>query len=180
MGHSGLSQPQVGFRQREQYAGTGGFTDHVFAACSILGYVFDRTGVPKHLRPLVGGKVNVDLIDRNWTDILLLAATMAAGAMRPSQLPRKLDAYPRQNELVAALREVGRVESSLFVMDWNTDPGLRCRGQVGLNKGEAHHTLKRAIHFHQRGKLRDRTGEGSTAASPASPCWPRSSSTGTR
>ena len=51
-----------------------GFTDHVFAACSILGYafvprirdlpskrlyVFERAGVPKRLRPLVGGKVNV-------------------------------------------------------------------------------------------------------------------------
>ena len=26
-------------RVREQYADTGGFTDHVFAACSILGYL---------------------------------------------------------------------------------------------------------------------------------------------
>ena len=105
----------------------GGFTDHVFAACSILGYafvprirdlpskrlyVFDRAGVPKLLRPLVGGKVNIDLIDRNWTDILRVAATMAAGTMRPSQILRKLAAYPRQNELAAALREVGRVERS--------------------------------------------------------------------
>ena len=35
--------------------------------------MFERAGVPKHLRPLVGGKVNVDLIDRNWADILLAA-----------------------------------------------------------------------------------------------------------
>ena len=34
------------------------------------------------------------------------------------------------------------------------------RALVGLNKGEAHHALKRAINFHQRGELRDRTGEG--------------------
>lgn len=123
-------------------------------------YVFDRTGVPKHLRPLVGGKVNVDLIDRNWTDILRLAATMAAGTMRPSQTLRKLAADPRQNELAAALREVGGVERSLFMIDWTTDPGMRQRVQVGLNKGAAHHALKHAIHFHQRGELRDRTGEG--------------------
>ena len=37
---------------------------------------------------------------------------------------------------------------------------MRRRAQVGLNKGEAHHALKRAIDFHQRGELRDRTGEG--------------------
>ena len=141
---------ETGRRVREQYADTGGFTDHVFAACSILGYafvprirdlpskrlyVFERAGVPKRLRPLVGGKVNVDLIDRNWADILRVAATMAAGTMRPSQLLRKLAAYPRQNELAAALREVGRIERSLFMIEWTTDPDVRRRALVGLNKG---------------------------------------------
>ena len=73
----GLLMNETGRRVREQYADTGGFTDHVFAACSILGYafvprirdlpskrlyVFERAGVPKQLRPLVGGKVNADLI----------------------------------------------------------------------------------------------------------------------
>ena len=123
----GLLLNETGKRVHEQYADTGGFTDHVFAACSIFGYafvprirdlpskrlyVFDRAGVPKLLRPLVGGKVNIDLIDRNWADSLRVAATMAAGTMRPSQILRKLAAYPRQNELAAALREVGRVERS--------------------------------------------------------------------
>ena len=171
----GLLMNETGRRVRKQYADTGGFTDHVFAACSILGYafvprirdlpskrlyVFERAGVPKHLRPLVGGKVNADLIDRNWADILRVATTMAAGTMRPSQILRKLASYPRQNELAAALREVGRVERSLFMIDWITDPDMRRRAQIGLNKGEAHHALKRAINFHQRGELRDRTGEG--------------------
>ena len=171
----GLLMNETGRRVREQYADTGGFTDHVFAACSILGYafvprirdlpskrlyVFERAGVPKRLRSLVGGKVNADLIDRNWADILRVASTMAAGTMRPSQLLRKLAAYPRQNELAAALREVGRIERSLFMIEWTTDPDVRRRALVGLNKGEAHHALKRAINFHQRGELRDRTGEG--------------------
>ena len=101
-----------------------------------------------------------ELIKRNWADILRVAATMAAGTMRPSQILRKLAAYPRQNEMAAALREVGRIERSLFMIDWTTDPDMRRRTQVGLNKGEAHHALKRAINFHQRGELRDRTGEG--------------------
>ena len=63
-----------------------------------------------YLRTLGGGKVNADLIGRNWADILRVAATMAAGTMRPSQTLRKLASYPRQNELASALREVGRVE----------------------------------------------------------------------
>ena len=55
---------------------------------------------------------------------------MAAGTMRPSQLLRKLAAYPRQNELAAALREVGRIERSLFMIEWTTDPDVRRRALV--------------------------------------------------
>ena len=46
------------------------------------------------------------------------------------------------------------------MIEWTTDPDVRRRALIGLNKGEAHHALKRAINFHQRGELRDRTGEG--------------------
>ena len=110
------------------------------------------------------GKVNVDLIDRNWADILRVAATMAAGTMRPSQILRKLAAYPRQNELATALREVGRIERSLFMIDWTTDPDMRRRAQVGLKQGRgAPCPQKRAINFHQRGELLARPNRGRTA-----------------
>ena len=36
----GLLMNETGRRVREQYADTGGFADHGFAACSILGYAF--------------------------------------------------------------------------------------------------------------------------------------------
>ena len=174
----GLLMNETGRRVREQYADTGGFTDHVFAACSILGYAF----VPR-IRDLPSKRLYVFETRRRpeapaatgrrqgergpdrqeLADILRVASTMAAGTMRPRQILRKLAAYPRQNELAAALRDVGRIERSLFMLDWTTDPDMRRRAQVGLNKGEAHHALKRAINFHnfhQRGELRDRTGEG--------------------
>ena len=192
----GLLMNETGRRVREQYADTGGFTDHVFAACSILGYafvprirdlpskrlyVFERAGGPKRLRPLVGGKVNVDLIDRNWADILRVAATMSAGTMRPSQLLRKLAAYSRQNELAAALREVGRIERSLFMIEWTTDldvaparPGRLEQGR-GAPCPEARHQLPPT-----RRTAGPNPRRGSTTGSPASTCWPRSSSTGTR
>ena len=68
--------------------------------------------------------------------------------------------YPRQNELAAALREVGKLERSLFMIDWILDEEKQRRTQIGLNKGEAHHALKQAISFHRRGEIRDRTSEG--------------------
>ena len=31
---------------------------------------------------------------------------------------KKLSAYPRQNGLAKALREIGRIERALFTLDW--------------------------------------------------------------
>src|SRR3546814_7780240 len=83
--------------------------------------------------------INEPLIERNWPDILRIMATIAAGIVAPSQILRKLASYPRQNELALALREVGRIERTLFMIDWILDAGLQRQAQIGLNKGEAHH-----------------------------------------
>jgi TnpA family transposase len=171
----GLLGCEAGRRVREHYADTGGFTDHVFAACAILGYAFaprirdlpshrlyafEPKAAPPAVRPLIAARIRTDLIERNWPDILRLTASMALGAVVPSIILRKLASYPRQNELALALREVGRVERSLFLLRWIADTDLQRRAQLGLNKGEAHHALKRAISLGRRGEIRDRSSEG--------------------
>lgn len=70
---------------------------------------------------------------------------------------RKLGSYPRQNGLATALRELGRLERTLFTLDWMQNPDLRRRVQSGLNKGEAHNALARAVFFNRLGELRDRS-----------------------
>jgi TnpA family transposase len=72
---------------------------------------------------------------------------------------RKLGAYPRQNGLALALRELGRLERSLFTLQYLRDVELRRRIHVGLNKGEARNALARAVFFNRLGELRDRTYE---------------------
>ena len=171
----GLLLNETGRRIREQYADTGGFTDHVFAATSILGYrfvprirdlpskriyVFEPAACPKELRTLIGGRVRERLIIENWSGIQQLAATMAAGTIAPSLILRQLASFPRRNDLAAALREVGRVERTLFMIDWALDPGMQRRAQLGLNKGESHHALKNALRIGRQGEIRDRTTEG--------------------
>ena len=49
------------------------------------------------------------------------------------------------------------VELTLFTLEWLQNPELRRRVTIELNKGEAHHTLKRAIRFYRRGSVNDRT-----------------------
>jgi TnpA family transposase len=85
---------------------------------------------------------------------------MVTGVMPPSQLLRKFAAYPRQHELAEALKEIGRVERTLFIIDWLLDADMQRRAQIGLNKGEAHHALKNALRIGRQGEIRDRTPEG--------------------
>ena len=171
----GLLMNDTGHRIKEQYADTGGFTDLVFAVTSLLSYrfiprirdlpskrlhLFDPAAAPKELRGLIGGKVREGLIVQNWPDVLRAVATMAAGIMPPSQLLKKFASYPRQHELALALREIGRIERTLFIIEWLLDADMQRRAQIGLNKGEAHHALKNALRIGRQGEIRDRTSEG--------------------
>ena len=55
------------------------------------------------------------------------------GVSRPAQA----GLVPRQNGLAWGLREIGRINPTLFTLDWLQSPELRRRVTVGLNKGEA-------------------------------------------
>lgn len=119
-------------------------------------HLFDPAEAPKELYDLIGGKIREGLIFQNWPDILRAVATMAAGITPPSQLLKEFAAYPRQHELALALREIGRIERTLFIIYWLLDVGMQRRAQIGLNKGEAHHALR----IGRQGDIRDRLLEG--------------------
>jgi TnpA family transposase len=107
---------------------------------------------------MVGDPIAHDYAAAHWDELLRLATSIRTGD-RHSAMLRKLSAYPRQNGLALALREVGRLERSIFMLDWLQDIDLRRRTQAGLNKGEARNALARALFFNQLGELRDRRFE---------------------
>jgi len=138
-------------RIEEHYTDTAGFTDHVFALCHLLGFRFaprirdladKRLYVPgksdrwSTLDSLIGGSIKH--IERQFGDVIRLAASIQQGAVTASLILRKPGSYPRQNSLAVALHEVGRIERTLFMLEWLRDPTLRRRVSAGLNKGEAH------------------------------------------
>jgi TnpA family transposase len=57
------------------------------------------------------------------------------------------------------LREIGRIERTLFTLAWLQDPALRRRSNAGLNKGEARNALAKAVFFNRLGEIRDRSFE---------------------
>ncbi len=108
------------------------------------------------LKPLIGGTINHELIRSYWDEILRLATSIKQGTVTASLILRKLSSYPRQNGLAIALRELGCIERSLFILDWLQSVDLRRRVHVGLNKGEARNALARAIFFYRLAEVRDR------------------------
>ena len=65
------------------------------------------------------------------------------GTVTVSLMLRKLDSYSRQNCLVVALRELCRIERTLFILEWLQSVELRQRVQARLNKREARNALSR-------------------------------------
>ena len=170
----GLLYHESDLRIEEHYTDTAGFTDHVFALMHLLGFRFaprirdlgeTKLYIPKRdatyegLKSMIGGALNIKLIRAHWDEILRLATSIKQGAVTASLMLRKLGSYPRQNGLAVALRELGRIERTLFILDWLQSVELRRRVHAGLNKGEARNALARAVFFNRLGEIRDRSFE---------------------
>ncbi len=170
----GLLHHGSGLAIDTHYTDTGGATDHVFALCRMLGFRFcprlrdfpdrrlaciEAPGQYPSLKQLMGTRVKVEVIREHWDEIVRLVASLKAGTVLPSAMLRKLAAYERQNQLDLALREIGRVERTLFMLDWLESPALRRRCQAGLNKSEQRHFLTQAICTFKQGRIADRTHE---------------------
>ena len=104
-------------------------------------------------------RVKIKAIRTHWEEILRLATSIKQGTVTASLMLRKLGSYPRQNGLAVALRELGRIERTLFILDWLQSVELRRRVHAGLNKGEARNALARAVFFNRLGEIRDRSFE---------------------
>lgn len=170
----GLLYHETDLNIQEHYTDTAGYTDHVFAMCHLLGFRFaprirdlgdkrlysiEKTTEYPGLAPLLGGTVNVKQIEQHWDEILRLTSSIRQGTVTASLMMRKLASYPRQNGLAWALREIGRIEKTLFTLEWLQSPELRRRVHVGLNKGESRNALARAVFFNRLGEVRDRSYE---------------------
>ena len=152
----------------------GGDSDHVFALCALLGfkfspripdlkhrrlYSFEKPSAYPTLEPLIAGRIDIALIRAHWADILRIGASIRSGTVTASLIMRQLASHPRQNGVAAALRELGRLERTLFTLDWIEDPELRRGTGQELNKGECRNSLARAVFIHRLGEIRDRTYE---------------------
>jgi TnpA family transposase len=168
----GLLHHETDLNIEEHYTDTAGYTDQIFGLTHLLGFKFaprirdlsdsklftiDKASEYPKLEAILRGQINTKVIKENYEDVLRLAHSIREGTVSASLIMGKLGSYSRQNSLATALREMGRIEKTIFILNYISDESLRRKIQKGLNKGEAMNGLARAIFFGKQGELRERT-----------------------
>jgi TnpA family transposase len=167
----GLLYHETDLTIEEHYTDTAGYTDQIFGLTHLLGfrfaprlrdlsdsklYTIGKSDIFPKIEKLFRGQINTKIIAENYDDVLRLAHSIKEGTVSASLIMGKLGSYARQNSLSAALREMGRIEKTIFILDYISSETLRRKINRGLNKGEAMNALARAIFFGKHGELRER------------------------
>ena len=154
----------------EHYVDIGSASEHIFGLFALAGerigprlrglkdwrlHCFEGADAHPSIRHHVGDRIDVAAIRAGWDEALRAGVSITDRLVAPSTLLKKLAALPKTNTLSRALREIGRIERTLFMIEWYSNQQLRDRCRLGLNKGEAGNKLTRAVFFHERGEIRD-------------------------
>ena len=152
----GLLQHESSVTIREHYTDTAGATDHVFGLCHLLGFRFSprirdlkerklyvMDGKRRHglLDCMIGGRIDMRTVTENWDEVLRMAASIRTGPWHHRSSSAGWLPIRAKNALAKALREIGRIERTLFTLNWISDPLLRRQSHAGLNKGEARNAV---------------------------------------
>lgn len=178
----GLLENNTILRLREHYTDTHGFTEHVFALSYLLGYSFMprlRDLADQHLyklhrsadygclNPLFRGVVDTDLIREQWDSLVRIAASLKNRTAPANIIIQRLQNSPSSDRLAGALTALGRAVKTIFILRYISDPDLRFRVQLQLNRGESRHELVgRCLFFANRGEFR--TGDAEEIMNKAS------------
>ena len=144
------------------YADTHGQAEPVFGLAALLGiklmprmrtwndvtfYRVDHDTSYRHIDALFTQAVDWDLIERHWQDMMQVVLSIQAGRVLPSMLLQKLGVYSRQSSLYKAFSELGRVERTLFLLDYMLDAHLRQHIRAETTKVESYHQFTDWIAF---------------------------------
>ena len=167
----GLLHHETDLEIHEHYTDTAGYTDQVFGLCHLLGFQFAPrirdisdsklyTILKASEYPSISEllhRVNIKSIQENFDDVLRLSHSIREGSVSASLIMSKIGSYARQNSLATALKEMGYIEKTIFILDYVSSKALRHKINRGLNKGEAMNGLARAVFFGKLGEFRDRS-----------------------
>ncbi|MCB0094068.1 MAG: Tn3 family transposase [Caldilineaceae bacterium] len=171
----GLLEQQTGLTPTEIMSDTTGTSDMVFGLFWLLGYQFsprladageavfwriDKDADYGILNDLARGQIKTHRIEQHWEDMMRIAGSLKLGTIQASELIRSLLRSERPSGLAQAIIEAGRVNKTIYLLNYVDDEDYRRRILTQLNRGEGRHAVARAICHGQRGEIRKRYREG--------------------
>ena len=148
-----------------------GFSEIVFALTHLLGirfapriedfqslifYIFPGMNVEslKNYQIKVGNPIQTKLIEEQWDEIMRMVVSIKLKHTTASTLLKRLGSYSQQHRLYLALRELGRVVRTLFLLKYMDDEMLRKRINQQNNKTENSHQFAKAVFYANNGEIR--------------------------
>lgn len=171
----GLLEQQTSLRPTEIMTDTSGYSDVIFGLFWLLGYQFsprladvgearfwrlDPSADYGVLNGIARQRLNTDLIEHNWDDLLRVAGSLKLGTVSATEIVRTLYRGDQPSTLGRAIAELGRVAKTLYLLNYVDDETYRRRILTQLNRGEGRHGLARVTFYGQKGELRQRYREG--------------------
>lgn len=171
----GLLEQQTSLNPVEVMTDTAGASDMVFGLFWLLGYQFsprladagesvfwrvDKAANYGVLDDLARSCVNTHKIEQHWDDMMRVAGSLKLGTVQASELIRSLLKSDRPCSLAQAIIEAGRLNKTLYLLNYVDNEDYRRRILTQLNRGEGRHAVARAICHGQRGEIRKRYREG--------------------
>ena len=167
----GLLELDGGQRPEMIATDTSSYSDQVFALFTLLGYRFsprladlpdqrfwriDPTANYGPVDPIARtNRINTNLIQEHWADLLRLAGSLATGTVRASEILRVTQCAGNPTPLGRALAEYGRIAKTLHLLEFiDTDDTYRRQIHRQLTIQEGRHSLARRIFHGRRGHLR--------------------------
>lgn len=154
----------------EHSTDTAGYTEQMFALTQLLGFKFKPRIKNAEQQQLyyfenisVGDilfkKINENIIIENYHEILRLVESIRSRKVKASLIMQKIGSYARDNSLAKALKELGRIFKTIYLLEYFTDKSLRKEVQQMLNKGESINSVARILHFGKNGRINESTIE---------------------
>jgi TnpA family transposase len=165
----GLLENDTVLRPREHYTDTGGYTEHVFGLCHLLGYSFmprlrdlkdqqiykvNPEGSYGPVDSLFRAGINRELIREQWDSLVRVAASLRNRSAPAHVVLKRLSNRASSDRLAKALTMLGRAVKTNHILRYLHDSELRYRVQLQLNRGESRHSLARWLFFADRGEFR--------------------------
>ncbi|MDQ1212584.1 TnpA family transposase [Pantoea anthophila] len=149
----GLLEQQSGLNPVEIMTNTAGASDIIFGLFWLLGYPFsprladsgeaviwrvDKSENYGALDELARGCADLAKAEDQWDEMMRTAGSLKLGTIHASELIRSLLKSSRPSGLAQTIMEVGRVNKTLYLLNYIDDEDYRRRILMQLKRGEGH------------------------------------------